>query len=165
MSDRPVIRIVWASAALCLAAGLVLAVQSARGIRGSTERLERKLRDIEKLKALEREEKRCVQAQQMYEKLANKHPDSLEGLLKEFPSAYKADDSKEARKDLTAGWVVRQKELSFGEVSMEKIVEFVRKAEAQRPPWVLTRCAINSAPGSGGTAQVILQLEAVERRE
>ncbi len=165
MSNRPAIRIIWAGAALFLAAGLVLAVQSARGIRSSAEKLDRKLRDIGELRALEDQEKRYVLAQQMYEKLPNKHPGSLDGAFKEALSPHKADDSRETRKELGQGWVAHQKEFSFGEIPVAKIVEFVRKAEAQRPPWILTKCVINSAPGTGGTAQVSIQLEAVEKRD
>jgi hypothetical protein len=63
------------------------------------------------------------------------------------------------------GWRVRQKELSFDKLPVARLMQLVRMAEAQRPPWRLVRCVVRASSHTAGTGKVVLLFEGVERSE
>jgi len=128
-------------------------------------RLKKRIAELNVLRNMEADMVRYEAAKRKMEETSGKHAASITGIFQEMLPENKADDLKESRKNFLPGWVIRQKEISVSDVSIGKMMEFVRRAESQAMPWCMTKCAIRSAPGSAGMGQVVMTLEVVEKAE
>jgi hypothetical protein len=146
-------------------AGVGLSVQTAGTVRATRLRVESKRRDLDRLRAIEAEVKRAEAAKRAAEQRPARLAESLLPLVQAQFAAFKAEDFRETRRDLVPGWAVRQTEVSFGEVPFAGVMEFVRKAEAMNPPWRLAQCTLRASPVAPGAGQVVLQFEAVQKKE
>jgi len=162
MSDGKLKRVLWPAAAIVLGIGVVMTIQAVRRMDAISLRFEKKLRNLDRLRSLQRELDRYVSAQRAFERLPAKRPVAVERLLEDSLPGWKADDVRKFRRESVSGWVVRQEEIVFGEIPLSKLMEFVYKAEMQRPPWRLIRCDIK-ASSRAGTGRVVLLLEAMEK--
>jgi hypothetical protein len=162
MNPKNILRII---AAVTLLTGTALSFQTARKIRETRLRVEIKLRDLEKLRAIENDARRGEAARQAVEKKPPRVVDPILPLVQSVFPGYKAEDCREMRRDLVPGWIVRQAELSFNDVPFADVMEFVRKTEAPPSPWRLAKCTLRATPSAPGTGQVVLQFEAVQRKE
>jgi len=165
MNEKTTTRMLWAAAAVFLIVGTGMTVSNLRKSAGVSERLEKNIADLKTLRIMEADMARYEAAKKMMEKLPDKHPVPLNGLLQETLPASKGDDIRDAGKDELGGWLVRRKEISMNDVPVGKAMEFVQKAESQKLPWCLARCVIRAAPRAGGTGQVVLLMEALEKSE
>ena len=156
---------IWAFVAALLLAGVGLSVQTAGKIRDTRVRVERKLHDLEKLRAIESRVRRGEAARQAVESMPRRSVEPLLPLVQASFGVVKDEDCRETRRDLVPGWIVRQTEISFNEVPFADVMELIHKAEAFQPPWRLAKCTLRAAPGLPGAGQAVLQLEAVQRRE
>jgi len=154
----------WLAVAVVVLAGAGLSVDSANTVREARLRVESKQRDLDTLRAMEAEVKRGEAAKQAIEQRPARPAEALLPLVQaQFPG-YKAEDCREARRDVAPGWVVRQTEVSFSEVPFAELMEFVRKAEGTDFPWRLAKCTLRASPVTAGAGQVVLQFEAVQKR-
>ena len=157
--------LLWLIIGAILLAGVALTVQTVGRVRETGLRVERKLVDLARLGSIENEVKRCEAARQTVEKMPARSADPLLPLVQDMFAAYKAEDCRETRRDVIPGWIVRQTEVSFSDVSFAGVMELVRKAEAMEPPWRLAKCTFRASSAVPGAGQAVLQLEALQRRE
>jgi hypothetical protein len=155
----------WLCAGILLAAGTVMTGLNVRRANVVSERMNRKIGELKVLRSIEADLARYEAARKSVEQLPEKHPDPLLNAVQEILPGVKADDVRDTRRESVQGWVVRQKEISFGDVPVGKVMELVRKVEAQKLPWLLSKCVIRASPKAAGTGQVILLMEAVDRTE
>lgn len=165
MSERMFRRLLWIGSVLVLIMGLGMTIHSVGQMDKVLLKLKNKLDSLDRLRSMEREINRYVIAQQAFEQLSEKYPASLADLLKGVLPGHKVDDIREIRRESIPGWTVRQTEIVFSEVPLGDLMEFVCKAETQRPPWRLIKCNIKASPRIAGSGQVVLLLEALEKTE
>ena len=157
--------LLWLAVAAIVAAGVGLSVNSAGMVRETRLRVERKRRDLDKLRVIEAEVRRGEAAKQAIEQRPTRPAEALLPLVQAQFAGFRAEDCRETRRDLIPGWVVRQTEVSFGEAPLAGVMELVGKAEAMDPPWRLAQCTLRASPVAPGAGQVVLQFEALQRRE
>lgn len=162
MSDHKLKQVLWPVAAVVLGIGVVLTIHAARRMDAISLRFEKKLRNLDRLRSLQRELDRYVSAQRAFERLPAKRPIAVARLLKDGLPGWKTDDIRTFRRESVSGWVVRQEEIVFGEIPLSKLMEFVCKAEMQRPPWRLIRCDIKAC-SRAGAGRAVLLLETIEK--
>lgn len=164
MNRKLTIRVVWVLAAAAMLGGVSLAVYASSAIRSASVRLTETARLVDQLKGDLQKTVRTAQARELYSKLPPLKADALQECLSSTVGAQVIDDSRDVRQDMGQGWSARQKELTFNDVPVSRVMDFVRKAEALRPPWIMTRCQIRSSPSAAGTAQITVVMETVERK-
>jgi len=165
MNNNLTTRLLWLFSAVFLFIGIGLTVQNLRKCDDLIERFKKKSGELKILRNMQADIFRYEAARHKMEQLAEKHPVALNAIIQEALGGIKVEDIRDSRKELVGGWAVRQKEISINDVSIEKVMEFIRKAESQKMPWCLSRCVIRTAPGAAGTGQIVLQMEAVEKSE
>jgi len=165
MNKNNTARLLWLAAAVLLLIGLVMTVKNLRQSAGISARFSKTIAELKTLRNMQEEMARYEAAKQVMEKLSDKHPVPLNGILQEALPGSKSDDIRDSRKDAVEGWWIRQKEISLNDVPVGKAMEFVQKAESQKMPWCLVKCVIRAAPSVGGTGQVVLLMEAVEKAQ
>ena len=164
MSESPVSRILWMAAAALLIAGVVMTASNLGKMEDITVRFKKKNGELKVLNNLAADLARYEVAKQKMEKVAGKHPLPLSGVLDAVLPGGKAEE-RDSRKELVAGWSLRQKEISLNDVPVGNVMEFIRRAESQAMPWCLTKFVVRSATKAAGTGQVVLQMEAVDKTE
>ena len=107
MNDGMTRRVIWVCAVVALAAGVGLTIVTLAGMRGDRNRIDRKVRDVERLREFQMSFKRCQTARKMFEQLKANHAASLDGLAAEALEGHKPEDTREGRRDLVPGWVAR----------------------------------------------------------
>lgn len=165
MNDNLTTRLLWLFAVLLLVVGIGMTVQNFRKTAGINDRFRKKIGELKVLRSMQADLARYEAARQKMDQLTEKHPVVLNSIIQEVLSGVKVDDVRESRKDLVAGWAIRQKEVSMNDVPVGTAVEFIRKAESQKLPWCLAKCIIRTSPNAAGTGQIILLMEAVEKNE
>jgi len=156
---------IWPVSASVLVAGIALTCQSARRARTTSQRSIRKLRELNALRGFELDLNRCLAARQAFEALENKRPVPLARSLKDTAFESGTLNQREVRRDTAGEWVVRQKEIAFDGATLATVIEFVRKVEAQRPPWRLKKCVLSASSRPGEPGHAVLLLEALEKRQ
>jgi hypothetical protein len=165
MNESTRIRGLWTLAGAALLAGIGMTVLTVRDLRSARDQMERTAGTIEKLQAQEKDLSRRLEAREMFEQLARKRPVALSDLLQKMLPGSRADESKEVRQELPAGWTLRRKEIGLADVSFAKMMEFAQAAEAQRPPWRLVKCTLRASSREDGVGQAALLFDALEKRE
>lgn len=164
MTDRTVNRSIWWAAILCLLAGVWLSLRSAFVLRDAAASLREKRADFLRLQVLAGELARHEAARSAYEDTpasAGRQP--LKPVLAELASRVKMEDMHEFTRALPDGWVLRQKEIVLRDVPFVEAMSLVERAERLRPPWRMAKCVLRASARRGGTGQVILLLETVDR--
>jgi hypothetical protein len=152
-----------AAAALVLAAGILVCLRTASRLaaaapvlRGRRQAL-RTLHDLHDLRAP------YLAARRAYAELQPPQPPAFEDLLRVCLPELKPDDVRQGIEQGPDGWQRRRKDVTFRHAEVGPVLAFAARAEQTRPPWILTRCSIRSAPHAPGTGQVALTFETVER--
>jgi len=158
-------RAAWIAAVALLVAGALATIGSLGGVRETRERLGRKLRELEQLRAIKREIDRHEGAVRIFEGLNEKRPVSLMVLLQETVPGHKAVDTREAVEDLVSGWIVRRREVTLEEVPWDSMTRFIRAAEATRPPRRLVKCSVRPSAQPGRSGRVALTFETIEKSD
>lgn len=165
MSKNLTTRVLWLVAAVLLIAGAVMTVSNLGKVEDIAVRFKKKNGELKVLNSLAADLGRYESARQKMEQLAGKHhPLPLGSVLEQVLPGSKAEE-RDSRKELLAGWSLRQKEISLNDVSLGKVMEFIRTVESQKMPWCMTKCVIRSAARAPGTGQVVLLMEAVDKTE
>jgi len=155
--------LVWGAAAASAVAGVWLALHAAGAVDRAGRELARKRSELDELRAVAGELARSAAAKAVFEGEPGRRPAAVAALLDEVLPGVKPEDSRERRREIAGGWLVREHEFAFGEVPLGKVMDFAAKAEAQRPPWKVTKCVIRASPHAPGTGRVALVLEALEK--
>jgi len=153
----------WTLAGLAMLVGAILTVTTLRQAGQARIRLAALGRDLEGLQRLDARLGSYLAAQTAFEQLATPKAAGLADVLERTLPGCKLDQSKEVSSQPTPGWVLRRQEISLSDVPFAKVMEFVRAAEAQRPPWRLAKFTIRASAREPGTGQAVLQMEALER--
>lgn len=153
------------AAAVLLAAGAVMSLDTVRKMTEVSARLRLKQRDLNVLRSMESDLLRCRAAVDAWKHYPAPSPTALMEALRDTLPIAKSDDVRDFRKESVPGWFLRQKEISLPEASIGTAMAFVRKAEALSPPWRLSKAVIRSSPRAPGSGQVILLMETLERTE
>jgi hypothetical protein len=176
VSDAWTRRALWVAAVAAVVAAVALCAQTFGALGEKRAELEKGIVRLRELRALRGRLADLQAAVAGFEKLASRQPADLAAILREFP-VLQAGESRETRRPVCDGWVVRQREMSFRDAPADKVLEFVAAVEASawgpgsagdavqaplRPPWRLVKCVIRAA-GRPGCAQAVLRLEAVEK--
>lgn len=165
MNNGARVKLIWLSALVFFAAGIVMTVHNLRSSELMGERFRKQIGELKILKNQEIELARHEAARKKYDQISEKKPVSLNAILQETLAGVKVDDVRESRKDLVDGWSIRQKEVSISEVSLGRVMDFIQKAESQKLPWSLARFIVRAAPRTAGTGQVVLVMECLEKAE
>jgi len=165
MNNSARTRFIWLSALISLVAGIVMTVHNLRSSESVGERFRKQIGELKILKNQETDLARHEAARKKYEQIIGKKPVLLNAILQETLPGVKVDEVREARKDLIDGWSLRQKEISMSEVSLEKVMDFIQKAESQKLPWSLAKFVVRTAPRTAGTGHVVLVMECLEKAE
>jgi hypothetical protein len=126
--------------------------------------LERKRAEVLRVLALEQRLNRMRQAKESYAGMAGRQAEPTAGILREVFAGLRVDEPRETRRDLGDGWVARHEEISLGDVPLAKAMEYMRRVEKLKPPWIVTKCSIRTTGETPGVANVVLDIEAVEKR-
>lgn len=153
----------WIAAMLAVAAGIAFTLQAVRMRSAVSERIVKRAEAMQRLQEIAGDVRRAEQAVELYGKLAQKKTGSPTDALKTVFPDQKIEDPRETRREISGGWALKQKEYVLDDVSIGKAMEFVQKAEAMRPPWIMTRCAIRSSTTAAGAGHVAITLEALEK--
>jgi len=165
MTDRITLRILWIGAALSVAVGILMTLATVRRIPGHTERLRRKISDTENLAALANDAARAEAKVDAFEQLPVHSPTPLSSILTNvFPAGMTAEIREMDSGPAKEGWQRQKFEVAFGEAPMDGVLRFVAAAENSRPPWLLVRCDLASAPGNTGSGRAVLWFEGLEKR-
>jgi hypothetical protein len=153
----------WFAAALVFLLGTGLTCYTLNAARESLPKIRSKASYLAGLRTIQAEITQGLAALEVFSKSADKHVVPLPELMRDSLGELKPDEIKDVHKETVQGWMVRQKDITFNEAPLDKVMEFTRKAEAQRPPWSLTKCVIRSSPRAPGVARIELSLQAVEK--
>jgi hypothetical protein len=157
-------RIAWAGAAAALVLGAGALTWAIRGVYAVVPRLERKSGEVRKVLVLEQRVKKMQDAKEAYAAMAGKPVDPTAAILREVLAGHRVEEPRVMHREIPGGWVVRQEEISLNDVPVANAIEFVRRIERQKPPWRLARCSIRTSGDVPGVANVVLQVEAVEKK-
>jgi len=61
------------------------------------------------------------------------------------------------------GWNARRTEVTFREINLDALSDFLSAAETRRPPWRLTECVIASSQKTDGYGTAVLTLETISK--
>ena len=178
MKDKFISKLLWILSIIVIAAGAVTTAVSVRQAGVVAERINRKMLELNELRNMEKEVLRINAAKRAFDDLKDKQPVSLEGMIRETLSEYKCDEIRETGRENVDGWILYRKEISFGEIPIGKLMEFINKAEgfrpasnlaaadsiAGRPPWHLAKCIIQSGR-TPGTGKAVVVMEGLGRAE
>jgi hypothetical protein len=159
MNERTLMQMLWAGALIVLVIAAGMTAKSFSETSEISERLQRKLGDVEELRTIEQEMARYDGAKLAFDELPAVQANSLRALLKTMLASYKIDDSRVMQRESVPGWTVLQNEIAFTEVPFAEVMKFVCEAERQRPPWRLAKCDIRASAQASGSGQVVLLME------
>lgn len=153
----------WVTAVVLMCAGIILSWKTVVTLRDTEIRLDRKFVTLEQLQGMAVRIREGEAARDSVVKRSTAAVPSLIPLQAEMMMGYKPDDSREGKRELQPGWIVREMDFSYGDVPFSAAMEFVKRAESSMPPWRLTRCTLRVSPNAEATGQVLLHLEALEK--
>jgi len=153
----------WILSAVVFGAGLMLTVGTVRSIRQTGLSMNDQAGRLQTLRQFADEMDRYVSARRRYEKLPGSRAVQLETILRETIDPEKIEEVRESRADIGNGWLRRTKEVILAEMPMQKVMDAIRKAEAQRPPWLLSECVIRAVPLTPGQGRSVLAFDVLER--
>ncbi|OGV68004.1 MAG: hypothetical protein A2283_10715 [Lentisphaerae bacterium RIFOXYA12_FULL_48_11] len=165
MNNSARVGFIWLSALVCLVAGIVMTIHNLKRSESIEERFRKQIGELKILRSQESDLNRHETARREYELVTDKKPVPLNTVLQETLAGVKVDDVRESRKELVDGWALRQKEISISDVPLDKVMDFVEKAESHKFPWSLARFVVRSAPLASGKGQVTLLMESLEKVE
>jgi hypothetical protein len=152
----------WLSA-LTLAAGVFLFWNTVTHHKNDHRHLARKTSDLEALYEVERSLAGERTALRTFEALPNATVQPLDEILQSSLPNTKPTLRSGDQRPLVQGWAARQMELSFATIALQDLGNFLKKAEAIRPPWRLQECTIVASDDAPGSGRVTLVMEVLEK--
>ena len=157
-------RYLWTAAALSLIIGIGMAIRSAANIRDKRRILQTYAELSLKLDEERAVARRNQEAVAFFRELPDPHPTPVAQMLKESFPGEEYEMVERRSPGTIEGWAVRRVEVSFGSVQLSRLAGFLTETAPGRPPWRVTTCAIRSLDPNGGSGQVTLILEALDRQ-
>lgn len=147
------------SAVLVLAAGLFWTAINILRADDLRQRMKGKLETVKQLLELKG---RHDSIEASFNALANL-PSSSAPALATLASSSVTGSVAEIRdldaRTLGRGWSAKRAEVTFREVNLNSIADFLHAAETQRPPWRLAECVITTSQKADGYGTAVLTLE------
>ena len=162
MKDKFISKLLWILSIIVIAVGAVTTAVSIQQTGVAAERMNRKILELNELRNMEKDILKIDSAKRAFNDLKDKQPVSLEGMIREILPEYKCDEIRETGRENVDGWILYRKEISFAEIPIGRLMEFVNKAEGCRPPWRLTKCIIQSG-STPGTGKAVVVMEGLGR--
>ena len=156
-------RSLWIAAAVAAVAGILLTFAAAMRIRTCARGIKDYAGYAAQLQEVGKSADRCESAIRVFEAMDNPHPVPMAELLKEVLPGQKYDTIEQPTQPTIRGWTVRRIQLSFSDVQLGRLGEFLSTAESRRPPWRMISCRIRATNASGGTGQATLILESLDK--
>lgn len=156
-------RALWAVAIACVAAGAALTVRTfarAGELRGL---LRAKAKAVQELRDIASDLNRYSSARAAFEQIERRTLIPLEGMLEVTMKPSRPEGTRQTRSEIAPGWTLRREEISFGEVPLLSVMQFLRGVELQRPPWRLAKCIVRASSHTPGQGRVVVLLEGLER--
>ena len=145
------------------ALGLIMAVASLSGFHGTALRIRETADNMKKLIRL-RDLAACDDAAlRAFKELPSPHPAPIADLLKDALPGQKYDTREPQSRPTVEGWAVRRIEISFADIQLKSLAAFLSRAATQKPPWMLKSCTIRALDPAGNSAQVTVELEALDK--
>lgn len=135
----------------------ILAFRQNLDLRG---KMQNKMATLAGLTEMKQTRDRHQAALRVFEGLSNAPSVSLASLSRAALTNAAPEIRERESRNLTAGWMLRQMEVVFNEVSLSQIPDFLQAAEMQRPPWRLVECTLASSRQADGLGRAVLILEA-----
>lgn len=156
-------RMLWVVALTVVAVGMLMTLRSIDCLRSAETTLNEKIGDLRALRDMADELDEYMSAREAYERVPGGRPVKLEIVLAGALNGVVPLDIRASVDELDDGWLLRRKEVTYGELPLAGVVAAVRKAEAQRPPWSLVECAVRASALNPGHGRAVLTFEALER--
>lgn len=163
MADMLSRRPLWIAAAVTVIAGILLTAASAMRIRSSARTIREYAGYTAQLQEVSKSAWRGGSAIRVFEAMENPHPAPMADILKEVMPGQKYDAVEQPSQPTIPGWTVRRIQVSFVDVQLVKLGEFLSVAESRRPPWRMVSCRIRATSAAGGTGQATLILESMDK--
>jgi hypothetical protein len=151
------------AALVVFALGLTVGLRALGEGRVRLDRIRARLAQFDALQARDRALAGYLAAKSQFDALPEAKARDLQPLMQESLPGYQAEDVRDASAEVSPGWVLRRREIAFREAPIAKAEEFVRRAEALRPPWRLSKCVLRASSRAAGFGHVVLVMEALER--
>jgi len=143
--------------------GTAAVIRVAAGASAVTARMKEKMANITELSEMHARLGKAVSARQTFGALTNCTPVSINSLVRECVPGAGTDDSRDNRRELAGGWILREREVTLTSVSFADMLALAAKAEAQRPPWQLVSCTLRAGDGKTGIGQAQMLFQALEK--
>lgn len=162
--DRDMLdRLLRIGAIIAVSAGVLLMLTTLATLRANADRLKTHATNMKELQRLQQLSHGTRTAVGAFERLENPHPVPIRQLLRDSIGDEDYSSQAPPPRPKIKGWLVRQMDISFKDIELSKVAAFLERAEAQRPPWRLSRCVIHSSSASGGSGRVSFTLEALDK--
>ena len=163
MKPRTLTASLWGAALLSLGLGASLTVATFRDLRGTRQALDRRGEELGALDALVESMQPYEAARHTYETIPGGRPVRLDPMLSVLGSRVDLAAIRDTVTELDDAWVLRKKEVVVGEGPLQEVLDAVRQAEAQRPPWRLEHGVIRASSHTPGYGSAVLTFAALEK--
>lgn len=154
--------LLWAMAFALLVAGGVIWLRSNAKLKSLSTGMARRIGEHAKLSAMKAEHLAMEQAWRAASQRAVATAPTPMDVAGTFLGGAKPLTQNEQRADLMGSWRVRRQELTFTELPLARLTEFVQALETNTPPWRLAQIEMTSSRNTGTAERVKMILEAVE---
>lgn len=164
MEHNRLSRLLWAAAALSLAAGLLLSTRTLLALPRVRDRYEKRSADVKAVAALAAAGRLQAAAVQAWSQAGGPAPALAGEFRRQLPDLAVALHDLEPAPSLP-GWQIRRTAVTLANVDYRRLDDVVRAAGASRPPWSLAECVLQASDRPGIAARLDLVFETVDRVE
>ncbi len=157
------LHLIWLIALILFVAGLLFSLQTLRQLKNTDKKLKEKISDISLMQEFTRDLSIYIKAKEAYRKIPGASPVRFESLF-DASGLIAKENVRASEVQLDDNWFVLRREVVIDDGELEAVITFIKKAEAQRPPWRLSSCDIKSSTVAPGHGRVVLLFEALEQR-
>jgi hypothetical protein len=162
MSGNRVLLWLIGTATLVAIVGVTLTITSIADASERVQRMQRKAEQIRTLRDYEQASRQRGARQAMVDGFRARPGVSLPALARELIPEATAEVRERDSTPAMTGWVLRQADVTFSELPLHRIADFIESAEAGRPPWRLTSCTMRASPQTPGRGHVTLSFELLQ---
>ena len=129
------------------------------------QNMQKKVDILEELYNLAKIRERDKAAIKTFEALPETSPVSITALVASYMPNVKPEIRLRNVRKLFNGWTVKEVEIIFGSVRLNKLPPFLFAAESQSLPWRLKACHITATSSVAESGRVELLMEALEKKQ
>ncbi len=157
------LRLIWLIALILFVVGLLFSLQTLRQLKNTDKKLKEKISDISLMQGFTRDLSVYIKAKEAYQKITGASPIRFESLF-DASGLIAKENVRASEVQLDDDWFVLRREVVIDDGELEAVITFIKKAEAQHPPWKLSSCDIKSSTVAPGHGRMVLLFEALEQR-